>query len=135
MLWLIRFVFESCITVPLRLKTCRVFIGSFTNSLGTMNGPSGPNVLVPRDGFNRDKGERDQYIIKDGQMHAQAGAGIVADSDPAAEIKESWVKARPLLDDGLVPPGIGKFLPKQARDDIGAGADNDADGFGGESLP
>ena len=44
MLWLIRLVFESCITSPFSVKTWRAFIGSLTNSFGTMKGPSGPKV-------------------------------------------------------------------------------------------
>ncbi|MDS4012792.1 MAG: anthranilate synthase component I, partial [Candidatus Accumulibacter sp.] len=36
-------------------------------------------------------------IIKDGQLHVQAGAGIVADSDPAAEWQETQNKARAVL--------------------------------------
>jgi para-aminobenzoate synthetase component 1 len=37
------------------------------------------------------------FVIADGRVHLWAGGGIVWDSDPAAEIEESWVKARPLL--------------------------------------
>ncbi len=36
-------------------------------------------------------------IIKDGQLHVQAGAGIVADSDPASEWQETQNKARAVL--------------------------------------
>ena len=36
-------------------------------------------------------------LIKDGQIHVQAGAGIVADSDPDAEWVETQNKARALL--------------------------------------
>ena len=36
-------------------------------------------------------------VVKDGQIHVQAGAGIVADSDPAAEWVETLNKARALL--------------------------------------
>jgi len=35
--------------------------------------------------------------IAEGRIHLWVGGGIVWDSDPAAEIEESWVKARPLL--------------------------------------
>ena len=35
-------------------------------------------------------------LFKDGQMHVQAGAGVVADSDPAAEYAETLHKARAL---------------------------------------
>ncbi len=37
------------------------------------------------------------FAIADGQVHLWAGGGIVWDSNPASEIEESWVKARPLL--------------------------------------
>jgi len=36
-------------------------------------------------------------LVKDGQLHVQAGAGIVADSDPASEWQETQNKARALL--------------------------------------
>jgi anthranilate synthase component 1 len=36
-------------------------------------------------------------VVKDGVMHVQAGAGIVADSDPASEYEETRLKARALL--------------------------------------
>ena len=37
------------------------------------------------------------FAIAEGQIHLWVGGGIVWDSDPEAEIEESWVKARPLL--------------------------------------
>ena len=45
------------------------------------------------------------FAIADGWIHLWVGGGIVWDSDPEAEIEESWVKARPLLAavGGLVP--------------------------------
>jgi len=36
-------------------------------------------------------------LIKDGTVHVQAGAGIVADSDPEAEQQECEYKARALF--------------------------------------
>src|SRR3546814_12710718 len=36
-------------------------------------------------------------VVKDGTMHVQAGAGIVADSDPAYEQRECQAKAGALL--------------------------------------
>jgi anthranilate synthase component 1 len=36
-------------------------------------------------------------LIKDGHIHVQAGAGIVADSDPAYEQRECEAKARAIL--------------------------------------
>jgi para-aminobenzoate synthetase component 1 len=37
------------------------------------------------------------FAIADGQIHLWVGGGVVWDSDPQAEIAESWVKADPLL--------------------------------------
>jgi para-aminobenzoate synthetase component 1 len=37
------------------------------------------------------------FAVAAGRIHLWVGGGIVWDSDPAAEIEESWVKARPLL--------------------------------------
>jgi para-aminobenzoate synthetase component 1 len=37
------------------------------------------------------------FAVADGRMHLWVGGGIVWDSEPEAEIEESWVKARPLL--------------------------------------
>ncbi|AHJ62647.1 Anthranilate synthase component I [Granulibacter bethesdensis] len=36
-------------------------------------------------------------VVKDGMMHVQAGCGVVADSDPAAEYEETRQKARALF--------------------------------------
>lgn len=36
-------------------------------------------------------------VIRDGMLHSQAGAGVVADSDPTAEWKETEAKARAVL--------------------------------------
>lgn len=38
------------------------------------------------------------FAVAAGRIHLWVGGGIVWDSDPASEIEESWVKARPLLD-------------------------------------
>jgi para-aminobenzoate synthetase component I len=37
------------------------------------------------------------FAVADGEINLWVGGGIVWDSDPGAEIEESWVKARPLL--------------------------------------
>ena len=37
------------------------------------------------------------FAIADGAIHLWVGGGVVWDSDPAGEVEESWVKARPLL--------------------------------------
>ncbi|HJS70854.1 MAG TPA: anthranilate synthase component I family protein [Gaiellaceae bacterium] len=37
------------------------------------------------------------FAVADGRIHLWVGGGIVWDSEPRAEIEESWVKARPLL--------------------------------------
>jgi para-aminobenzoate synthetase component 1 len=46
------------------------------------------------------------FAVADGRIHLWVGGGIVWDSEPAAEIEESWVKARPLL------AAIGAPLPE-----------------------
>jgi para-aminobenzoate synthetase component 1 len=38
------------------------------------------------------------FAIADGRIHLWVGGGIVWDSDPQAEIEESWTKAAPLVD-------------------------------------
>ena len=38
------------------------------------------------------------FAIAEGRIHLWVGGGIVWDSEPAAEVEESWTKARPLLD-------------------------------------
>jgi para-aminobenzoate synthetase component 1 len=38
------------------------------------------------------------FAVADGRIHLWVGGGIVWDSDPATEVEESWVKARPLLE-------------------------------------
>jgi para-aminobenzoate synthetase component 1 len=45
------------------------------------------------------------FAIAEGWIHLWVGGGVVWDSDPEAEVEESWVKARPLLAavGGLVP--------------------------------
>ena len=45
------------------------------------------------------------FAVADGRIHLWVGGGIVWDSDPAEEVEESWVKARPLL------AAIGAPLP------------------------
>ncbi len=37
------------------------------------------------------------FAIVEGRIHLWVGGGVVWDSEPKAEIEESWVKARPLL--------------------------------------
>jgi para-aminobenzoate synthetase component I len=37
------------------------------------------------------------FAVVEGAIHLWVGGGIVWDSDPAEEVEESWVKARPLL--------------------------------------
>src|SRR5215213_5397390 len=48
------------------------------------------------------------FAVADGRIHLWVGGGIVWDSEPAAEIEESWVKARPLL------AALGAPLPEPA---------------------
>ena len=37
------------------------------------------------------------FAIAEGRIHLWVGGGVLWDSDPRAEVEESWVKARPLL--------------------------------------
>lgn len=37
------------------------------------------------------------FAVADGRVHLWVGGGVVWDSEPRAELEESWVKARPLL--------------------------------------
>jgi para-aminobenzoate synthetase component 1 len=46
------------------------------------------------------------FAVADGEIHLWVGGGIVWDSDPRAEIEESWVKARPLL------AAVGSGIPE-----------------------
>jgi para-aminobenzoate synthetase component I len=48
------------------------------------------------------------FAVADGRIHLWVGGGIVWDSDPEAEIEESWTKARPLLE------AIGSRVPVAA---------------------
>jgi para-aminobenzoate synthetase component 1 len=43
--------------------------------------------------------------VAEGRVHLWVGGGIVWDSEPEAEIEESWVKARPLLN------AVGSLVP------------------------
>jgi para-aminobenzoate synthetase component 1 len=38
------------------------------------------------------------FAIVDGRIHLWVGGGVVWDSEPEAEVEESWVKARPLFE-------------------------------------
>ena len=49
------------------------------------------------------------FAVVDGRIHLWVGGGIVWDSDPEAEVEESWTKARPLL------AAIGAPLEAAAR--------------------
>jgi len=46
------------------------------------------------------------FAVAEGLIHLWVGGGIVWDSDPAAEVEESWIKARPLLE------AIGSRVPE-----------------------
>jgi len=48
------------------------------------------------------------FAVAHGRIHLWVGGGIVWDSEPEAEIEESWVKARPLL------AALGAPLPEPA---------------------
>jgi para-aminobenzoate synthetase component 1 len=47
------------------------------------------------------------FALADGRVHLWVGGGIVWDSDPEAEIEETWVKARPLLASIAAPALVG----------------------------
>jgi para-aminobenzoate synthetase component 1 len=47
------------------------------------------------------------FAIAEGRIHLWVGGGVVWDSVPAAEVEESWTKARPLLDAIGVPHETG----------------------------
>ena len=49
------------------------------------------------------------FAVGAGRIHLWVGGGIVWDSDPAEEIEESWVKARPLL------AAVGAPVPEPVR--------------------
>jgi para-aminobenzoate synthetase component 1 len=38
------------------------------------------------------------FAVAEGRIHLWVGGGVVWDSDPEAEVEESWTKARPLLE-------------------------------------
>ena len=46
------------------------------------------------------------FAVAAGRIHLWVGGGVVWDSDPAAEVEESWTKARPLL------TAIGAAVPE-----------------------
>ncbi len=46
------------------------------------------------------------FAVADGRIHLWVGGGVVWDSDPQAEIDESWVKADPLLEAIGAPRGV-----------------------------
>lgn len=60
--------------------------GAYTGSFGWLgfNGDMELNITIRT------------MIVKDGFVHVQAGAGIVIDSQPAAEYKEALKKAKAL---------------------------------------
>jgi para-aminobenzoate synthetase component 1 len=49
------------------------------------------------------------FALDGERIHLWVGGGVVWDSDPAAEVEESWTKARPLLE------AIGSELPRARR--------------------
>jgi anthranilate synthase component 1 len=50
-------------------------------------------------------------VVKDGKAHLQSGAGVVADSDPQAELDETKAKASALLP-AVVPERSGSLDPE-----------------------
>jgi para-aminobenzoate synthetase component I len=51
------------------------------------------------------------FAVVGGRIHLWVGGGVVWDSDPAAEVEESWTKARPLL----TAIGSAAGIPAAAR--------------------
>jgi len=49
------------------------------------------------------------FAVAEGWIHLWVGGGVVWDSDPAAEVEESWTKARPLLA-AIGAPFVGATL-------------------------
>ena len=60
-------------------------------------------------------------LVKDGTMHVQAGAGIVADSDPEAEYEESRAEGARAVPGGR---GGGAFRRRRNRRPAGECADD-----------
>jgi len=57
-------------------------------------------------------------VLRDGMATFHAGAGIVWDSEPAAEYEETLAKARPMLD-AVTPPNrdraVTRAIPSRAK--------------------
>jgi para-aminobenzoate synthetase component 1 len=62
------------------------------------------------------------FAVADGRIHLWVGGGVVWDSDPEAEIAESWVKADPLLAAIGAPRSGGEARPSSSgpRSTVGA---------------
>ena len=54
------------------------------------------------------------FAVAEGRIHLWVGGGVVWDSDPAAEVEESWTKARPLL---TAIGSLRAFRPVCVRDE------------------
>ena len=65
--------------------------------------PVGRGASMGALGWIRGNGDLDlaltirTFAVAEGQIHLWVGGGVVWDSDPEAEIEESWVKAEPVL--------------------------------------
>ena len=51
------------------------------------------------------------FAVAEGHIHLWVGGGIVWDSEPDAEVEESWTKARPLLERDRSPAGGAESEP------------------------
>ena len=69
------------------------------------------------------------FAIAEGRIHLWVGGGVVWDSDPAAEIAESWVKADPLLR-AIGAPRVGARARRAAGARAGRGPRRDASSSG-----
>jgi para-aminobenzoate synthetase component 1 len=72
------------------------------------------------------------FAVAAGRIHLWAGGGIVWDSEPEAEIEESWVKARPLL---AAVSGVGSTEPPSSGGAGLAGAGAVISGVGSTEPP
>ena len=77
--------------------------GPYTGSLGYLSnhGPLDSNILI-----------RSVYLAPDGRGQFRTGGGIVADSDPARELDETYQKARGVLDALGGEPALAAGVPK-----------------------
>jgi len=52
------------------------------------------------------------FALGEDRIHLWVGGGVVWDSDPAAEVEESWTKARPLFEAIRSETGVAGATPR-----------------------